>query len=229
VSGIRIGPVHKRDVMRASIMLEKNKPEYAVILAFDVKVTPEAKEIADKLKVRIFDAKIIYHLFDQFTAYMKEKDEVSIEQAKDIIVFPCILRIIGKEMVFNKRDPIICGVKVEEGLLKVNTPIVVFGKSDEKEGKQTLLELGMITKIERDKGVELQEAIVGDEVAICISVTDEKKQKYMFGRQFDETDLLYSHITREGINALKQFHTDLVKQKGIYFCIVNLKRVLGIT
>lgn len=36
VSGVRIGPVVKRDVMKASIMLE-NSPDHAVILAFDVK------------------------------------------------------------------------------------------------------------------------------------------------------------------------------------------------
>lgn len=35
VSGIALGPIHKKDVMRASIMLER-RPELAVILAFDV-------------------------------------------------------------------------------------------------------------------------------------------------------------------------------------------------
>lgn len=38
VSGIAIGPVHRKDVLRASVMLERKKKEYAVILAFDVKV-----------------------------------------------------------------------------------------------------------------------------------------------------------------------------------------------
>ena len=37
MSGINIGPVHKKDVIRASIMLE-HRVEYAIILAFDVKV-----------------------------------------------------------------------------------------------------------------------------------------------------------------------------------------------
>jgi len=38
VSGINLGPVYKKDVIRASIMNEVNKPEFAVILAFDVEV-----------------------------------------------------------------------------------------------------------------------------------------------------------------------------------------------
>jgi len=178
-----------------------------------VKVTPEAREMADKLGVVIFEADIIYHLFDKFTAYVKEKDVDKEKAAQDVIVFPCVLRIIGKETVFNKRDPIIVGVKVEEGILRPNTPIIIFPKLAEKDGlKKVMLELGVITKIERDRGAELQEAQVGDEVAVCITVNDDKKQKYMFGRHFEETDLLYSHITREAIDALKVFHTELVKK-----------------
>lgn len=72
VSGIAIGPIHKKDVMRASVMLEKGRQKYAVILAFDVPVTKEARELSESLGVRIFTADIIYHLFDQFTAYLRQ-------------------------------------------------------------------------------------------------------------------------------------------------------------
>lgn len=71
VSAINIGPVHKRDVMRASVMLEKKMKKYAVILAFDVPVSKEASELAEDLGVNIMTADIIYHLFDQFTDYLK--------------------------------------------------------------------------------------------------------------------------------------------------------------
>ena len=70
VSGLNIGPVHKKDVMRASIMLEHQR-EYATMLCFDVKVERDAQELADDLGVRVYKADIIYHLFDAFTAYMK--------------------------------------------------------------------------------------------------------------------------------------------------------------
>ena len=76
VSGINIGPVHKRDVMRASTMLEKGRKKFAVILAFDVVVTKEATEQANSSGVRIFTADIIYHLFDQFSAYLKHVSSV---------------------------------------------------------------------------------------------------------------------------------------------------------
>lgn len=48
-SGIRVGPVVKRDVMKAAAMLEHD-PMYAVILAFDVKVEKDAQELADKVR-----------------------------------------------------------------------------------------------------------------------------------------------------------------------------------
>ncbi|XP_066169736.1 eukaryotic translation initiation factor 5B isoform X7 [Sylvia atricapilla] len=70
-SGINIGPVHKKDVMKASVMLEHD-PQFAVILAFDVRIERDAQEMADSLGVRIFSAEIIYHLFDAFTKYRQD-------------------------------------------------------------------------------------------------------------------------------------------------------------
>lgn len=45
--------------------------EFATLLAFDVKVTPEAKDFAEEEGIKIFTADIIYHLFDSFTEYVK--------------------------------------------------------------------------------------------------------------------------------------------------------------
>jgi translation initiation factor 5B len=67
VSAVNIGPIYRRDVMRASIMAEKGKPEYATILAFDVRIDADARAYAEETGVRIFTADIIYHLFDQVT------------------------------------------------------------------------------------------------------------------------------------------------------------------
>lgn len=53
VSGIGIGPVHKKDIMRASTMVEKAK-ELAVILCFDVTVDREVEKLAEEMGVKIF-------------------------------------------------------------------------------------------------------------------------------------------------------------------------------
>jgi Translation-initiation factor 2 len=54
--------------------------KFAVILAFDVPVTREARDLAESMGVRIFTADIIYHLFDQFTAYLKQARAASADR-----------------------------------------------------------------------------------------------------------------------------------------------------
>lgn len=119
VANISIGPVYKRDVMQAGVMLEKAK-EYAVMLCFDVKVDKEAQQYADDVGVKIFTADIIYHLFDDFTKHMAQLVEQRKEDSKLLAVFPCVLNTIH---VFNKKDPIVIGVDVIEGSLRLLTPI----------------------------------------------------------------------------------------------------------
>lgn len=53
VSGINIGPVHKKDVMRCATVLEKAK-ELACILCFDVPVDKDAERMADELGIKLF-------------------------------------------------------------------------------------------------------------------------------------------------------------------------------
>ena len=125
VANISIGPVYKRDVMQAGIMLEKAK-EYAVMLCFDVKVDKEAQAYADEAGVKIFTADIIYHLFDDFTKHMAQLVEQKKEDSKLLAVFPCVLSPVA---VFNKKDPIVVGVDVTEGNLRLLTPIAAVRTS----------------------------------------------------------------------------------------------------
>lgn len=122
VANISIGPVYKRDVMMAGTMLEKAK-QYAVMLCFDVKVDKEAQAYADEVGVKIFTADIIYHLFDDFTKHMAALAELKKEENKLLAVFPCVLTPVK---VFNKKDPIVIGVDVTEGNLRLTTPIAAI-------------------------------------------------------------------------------------------------------
>lgn len=66
---------------------------YATILAFDVKVERDAQELADSLGVKIFQADIIYHLFNHFMAYRDELKQKKREEFRSIAVFPCKLKV----------------------------------------------------------------------------------------------------------------------------------------
>ncbi|XVF43788.1 hypothetical protein PTKIN_Ptkin02bG0068500 [Pterospermum kingtungense] len=197
VSGIGIGPVHKKDVMKASVMLEK-KNEYATILAFDVKVTPEARELADELGVRIFIADIIYHLFDQFKAYIDGLKEERKKEAADEAVFPCVLKILPN-CIFNKKDPIVLGVDILEGIARVGTPICI--------PQRDFIDIGRIASIENNHK-PVDSAKKGQKVAIKIAGSSPEEQQKMYGRHFELEDELVSHISRRSIDVLKANYRD---------------------
>ncbi|XP_055685895.1 eukaryotic translation initiation factor 5B isoform X1 [Lutzomyia longipalpis] len=214
-AGIRIGPVVKRDVMKASTMLE-HEPQYATILAFDVKVERDAQDLADSLGVKIFQADIIYHLFDKFMAYREELKQKKRDEFKSIAVFPCKLKVLP-QFIFNSRDPIVIGVMVENGIIREGTPICVPSKE--------FVELGIVTSIESNHK-QIESARKGQEVCIKIEPLPGETPK-MFGRHFEETDMLVSKISRQSIDACKDyFRDDLIKAD--WALMVELKKLFQI-
>jgi translation initiation factor 5B len=236
VASVNIGPLHKKDVVVASVMLE-HAPEYAVILAFDVKVSPEARAAAEDLGVKVFTAEIIYHLTDQFEAYMKQL--VASKQAATLAdaVYPAICKIIPTA-IFNKRDPIVVGVDVIEGKLKVGTPLCVVlppgtkvpsgGAGDEGvvHSGATILELGRVASIEHNHTAIESQAAGGPSVAVKIAPED-GKQIMMYGRHFDHNLPLYARVTRTSIDLLKDnFRDEMTKEN--WKTVIKLKGLLGV-
>lgn len=140
VANVQIGPVSKRDVMQCGVMLEKS-PDYAVMLCFDVKVEKEAAAYAEENGIKIFTADIIYHLFDSFTKHMDQVLEKKKEDSKMLAVFPCVLKPVA---VFNKTNPIVVGVDVVEGSLKLNTPIAAV-KHNATTGLKEIIPIGRVS------------------------------------------------------------------------------------
>ncbi|KAI9587632.1 hypothetical protein GQX74_003478 [Glossina fuscipes] len=214
-SSIRIGPVVKRDVMKASTMLE-HEPQFATILAFDVKVEREAQEMADSLGVKIFQADIIYHLFDKFMAYREELKLKKREEFRSIAVFPCKLTVLPL-YIFNSRDPIVMGVMVENGIVKVGTPLCVPTKD--------FIDIGVVTSIEMNHK-QIESARKGQAICIKIEPISGESPK-MYGRHFDATDELVSKISRQSIDACKDyFRDDLIRAD--WALMVELKKLFQI-
>ncbi|CAD7974055.1 unnamed protein product [Amoebophrya sp. A25] len=213
-----IGVVHKKDVKKAAIMRDKGKPEYAVILAFDVKVDEDARKEAARSTtgVTIFTADIIYHLFDQFTKYIDGVKEMKKKEVSDEAVFPCVLKIVP-QYVFNKKNPIVVGVDVVEGLVKVGTPLCVPDQGN--------LEIGRIVGVERDNK-SVDSAKKGE--SVCVKIQPNQLQSHIvLGRHFSVTQALYSKITRQSIDTLKAHYKDEMSQDN-WKLVVTLKKVFGI-
>ncbi|KAJ2904371.1 Eukaryotic translation initiation factor 5B [Zalerion maritima] len=220
VANVNIGPVYKRDVMQSGVMLEKS-PDHAVMLCFDVKVDPDAQRYAEENGIKIFTAEIIYHLFDQFTAHMRQMLEKKKEDAKLLAVFPCVLNPVA---VFNKVSPIVVGVDVVEGSLKVNTPIAVVKTNPNTQLKE-IISLGRVTSIEREHK-QIPVCKKGQpSVAVKIEMGGNQP---MYGRQLEDKDVLYSLISRPSINCLKEFYRDEVTNEE-WKLIMKLKPVFDIS
>lgn len=214
-AGVKVGPVVKRDVMKASVMLE-HEVKYCVILAFDVRIERDAQDMADTLGVKIFQADIIYHLFDRFTAYQEDLKRQKREEFKHVVVFPCKLRVLPN-FVFKSRDPIVAGVVIEAGIVRHGTPICIPSKD--------FLDIGIVTSIESNHK-EVETARKGEEVCIKIDPIPGESPK-MFGRHFDETDILVSKISRASIDACKDYYRDDL-QKTDWQLMIELKKTFGI-
>jgi len=182
VAEVCIGDVSKEDCIRALTPLlseenKKKKREFATVLAFDVKILPEAQLFADQNGIKIITANIIYHLTDKFTEHVKEiKLRAKQEEGKDA-VFPCILKIVG---IFNAKAPLIMGVEVERGILKPGTPVCIPDKQK--------LKLGVIKSLEKEhKPVKQATKLTG-----AVAVRIEGDTSIAAGRHFDDKDILYS-------------------------------------
>ena len=62
------------------------------MLCFDVKILPDAHAFAELHKIKIIQAKIIYHLFDRFTEHVKAINETKKKAEGKKAIFPCILK-----------------------------------------------------------------------------------------------------------------------------------------
>ena len=171
----KVGPVTKRDVMEA-IAVKRLKKEYGTILAFNVKTLPEARELAEKEGIKIFEHNVIYKLIEDFEEWLKQLKEEEKKRELEKLIRPGKIRILPG-FVFRRSDPAIVGVEVLGGTIKPGYPLM----------KESGERIGSILQIQ-DKGKTVHMARAGQQVAISI------KGRVMVGRHIDEGDILYTDI-----------------------------------
>jgi len=186
-----VGPISRNDVLEASIT-KKVKPEYGVIIAFNVKILPEAREYIAKEDVKVFQNNIIYRLIEEYIEWVKKIREEEKLRELESLVRPGKVRILPG-YVFRRSDPAIVGVEVLGGVIKPGYPLM----------REDGTSLGVIMQI-RDRDNVLKEARVGQAVAISI------KGRVMIGRHVDEGDIMYTDIPRDHVvKLLTKFKNEL--------------------
>jgi len=185
-----VGDVSKRDITEAAVVKE-HEPLYGAVLAFNVKILPDAQEEAKNRGVQVFQHNIIYHLIDNFTQWMRSEQEARLLKEFEKFIRPGKIKILPG-YVFRTAKPAIFGVEVLTGTIKPKYPMV------NAEGQ----DLGEIMQVQ-EKGKAIPEAKAGMQVAVSM-------EKPTVGRHINEGDTIYVKVPEPHAKAmLKKFQTRL--------------------
>jgi len=187
VSEAGTGEVHKKDVKQAAIMKEKKFPEYALILAFDVKVNAEAKKEAKHTGVQVFSSDIIYTLFDQFKLHMESTSKT--EKPKHEAVFP-VWATVRRGITISNQEKTSVWCDIEGGQLRVGSPMRTLGEDT--------CDVGRVTEIQKDKA-PIDIGYIGDRVWITV-----EPSTLSVARELKVGDQLCSAISAGSIETLKE-------------------------
>ncbi|CAA7013924.1 unnamed protein product [Microthlaspi erraticum] len=225
VRAIDVGTITPLEIRKVRIMSDDEKRQFCTILGFGVDVTHEASQLAERLQVEVICGGVLETLSVQFKEYVKELEEEETQRdGGDKAIFPCVLSIL-RDLVFNKDDPIVLGVLVVEGSLKVGMSICHL-----RMRSGGYVDLGRIAWIANYRG-PVEVASLGERVIIKIVASNPEGQQGQGLAHFDITSdhesILFSRITRASIDALKANHrADL--SMGDCMLVSDIKEVLKI-
>jgi len=183
-----VGDVCRSDVIEASVVREKDEI-YGAILAFNVRILPDAEEEARARGVKLFWSNIIYTLIDEYVRWAEEMRETRLRREFEALVRPGKIRILPG-YVFRRSRPAIVGVEVLAGRIRPRYRLI----------RQDGRDVGQILQIQ-DKKKAVPEAKAGAQVAISID-------KAIVGRHVEEGDVLYVKVPPEHRRKLMEKFRD---------------------
>jgi len=176
-----VGDVSRRDVVTA----DPSDEEYRVILAFNVKVHPDAKKELHETGVKIFESDIVYRLLEDYQEWKEKIKDKQAQHLREDFSHPGKFEILEGH-TFRTRDPAVVGVRVLGGRIALNQAVLRIDNSV----------VGHIRSLRSGEQV-LKEALQGDEVAIAIS-------EATVGRQISEGDVLYIEMDERAILKIRE-------------------------
>jgi len=176
-----VGDVSRRDVVTA----DPSDEEYRVILAFNVKIHPDAKNELHETGVTLFESDIVYRLLEDYQEWKEKIKDKQAQHLRDDFAHPGKFEILEGH-TFRTRDPAVVGVRVLGGRIALNQGVL---RSDNAV-------VGHIKSLRSGEQV-LKEAIQGDEVAVAIN-------NVTVGRQISEGDVLYIEMDERAILKIRE-------------------------
>ncbi|UCE73293.1 MAG: translation initiation factor IF-2 [Methanomassiliicoccales archaeon] len=186
-----VGDVSKRDVIDCAT---SSDPLKRALLAFNVKVLPDARDEITRQGAIVFESSIIYKLMEDYEEWRQKRRKELEREARGEITHPGMFKVLP-DCVFRMSKPAICGVRVlagrirpGQGILRADGRVVGRIKSIQSEGKS------------------LKEAISGEEVAISI-------EGVTVGRQLCVEDILYVDIPEGDCKRLDKTELNVDEQE----------------
>jgi len=183
-----IGDISRREVIEA-VSVKYEEPLYGAILAFNVRLLPDAEREAHDQRIPVFTGDIIYNLMDEYTRWMEEERETKARKEFDLLVKPGKIEVM-EGFVFRRAKPAIFGVRVLNGSISPNTRMINL------EGTR----VGRMTQIQ-DSGEAIQRAEEGKEVAVSMPTP-------IVGRHIKERDVLIVDVPEKHAKLLREKYSE---------------------
>ncbi len=167
-----IGPVTRRDIVEAKTVADNDR-YLGVVLAFGVKILPDAEQEMEKNNIKVFSNLLIYSLIEDFTSWMESEREADERGEFESFTPPSSFKVL-KGYIFRRSDPAIFGVEVLTGRLKKKSEVM------DSKGKT----IGFIHQIQ-EKGETIDISLTGSQAAVSM-------KEPIIGRHIHEGDKLYT-------------------------------------
>ena len=187
----QIGAVNKKDIVTMEEVDEKHK----VIFAFNTKVLPEAADLAERSKVKIFKSDVIYRLIEDYEEYIAETEEKKKKSVLESVCVPAKLRFM-EGFVFRQSKPAIIGMEILSGSIRQGVRLI------NNDGKI----VGTVHAIQ-EKGKNVSCAESGMQVAVSL-------EGAIVGRNIKEGDILFCFLSKDDYQVLLK-NKDLLKDSDI--------------
>jgi len=197
-----VGHVSKRDIIDAG---SSKDPLNRLVLAFNVRILPEAEEEMAGKEVEVLKDEVIYTLMEKYEKWVERKKEEIERKRRKEYIHPAMIKFLP-EYVFRISDPAIIGIRVIAGRIKPGIKLM------REDGRV----IGTIKSIQSEKK-SLQEAIQGQEVAIAIDGAT-------VGRQIKAGEILYTDIPEKDVKKLKEMDVLTSDERDVLEKIIQIKR-----
>jgi translation initiation factor 5B len=170
----RVGKIKKSDITSTEFMNQKiknNKNFYNILVGFDVDFDFDINTFdTEKISTVILSDNIIYSLYDKITNHIESQKKIYYDSINEKVPYPVEISVIDRDHIFANKNPILIGVKILTGILKIGTPLMALDPNLEKENNQIII--GFITGIKNRKQQNITEANENEEVSVKIEPLD---------------------------------------------------------